>query len=292
MKEAMVYNMQKAPTGVAVLLATYNGEHYIAQQIDSLLCQTYADVDIYIHDDGSKDNTVSIIQDYASRHPQVHVLSYPSCGGACANFMSLLHSVDADYYYFCDQDDVWLDTKIEQSIDAMKEAEASNPGKPVLLCTDLTVVDQQLKTIAPSMWAYMNIHPELLQTFNEMAGNNLVTGCTMLINKQAAQSICMPMTHATMHDAWIHLSVIKHHGIVLTQSVPTVLYRQHSDNEVGATAYSRLNLIYRLRNLSKVANIYFSHYRMLRQLGYGPLHKYIYWRLLYKYRAWKLKSRS
>lgn len=292
MMETKTYDTYKAPSGVAVLMATYNGERYLAEQLDSLLRQTYSDVDIYIHDDGSKDNTQQIAERYASEHGNIHILHYSACGGPCANFMSLLHRVEADYYFFCDQDDVWIETKIEHSLDAMKKAEAQNPSKPVLLCTDLCVSDVNLHPIAPSMWRYMNIHPELLRTFDEMAGNNLVTGCTMLINRLASQSVCMPMNHATMHDAWIHLSVIKHHGVVIALQESTVLYRQHGANEVGATAYSRLNIIYRLQNLRRVAGIYFSHYRMLRQLGYGPLPKYIMWRLIYKYRAWKLMSHS
>ena len=94
---------------IAILMATYNGAKYLREQIDSILSQTSNLWHLYIHDDGSKDGTMEILNDYTTRYPEtVSVLDYPSRGGALQNFMSLLEKVEADYYMFSDQDDVCI----------------------------------------------------------------------------------------------------------------------------------------------------------------------------------------
>ena len=101
-------------------MATYNGAKYLREQIDSILSQTNDQWHLYIHDDGSKDGTVEILNDYATRCPEtVTVLDYPSQDGALQNFMSLLEKVEADYYMFSDQDDVWFPEKIEKQVQAI-----------------------------------------------------------------------------------------------------------------------------------------------------------------------------
>ena len=83
---------------IAILMATYNGERYLAEQIDSLMAQTYQDWHLYVHDDGSQDGTVDILNSFASAHPdKITLLDYPKAGGACKNFMSMLERVEAPY---------------------------------------------------------------------------------------------------------------------------------------------------------------------------------------------------
>ena len=99
---------------IAILMATYNGEKYLGEQIDSILAQSYQDWHLYIHDDGSRDNTAAILRQYATDYSEkITILDYPSQGGACRNFLSMLEKVDAPYYMFSDQDDIWLHEKIE-----------------------------------------------------------------------------------------------------------------------------------------------------------------------------------
>ena len=136
---------------IAILMATYNGAKYLREQIDSILSQTSGLWHLYIHDDGSKDGTIEILNDYATRCAEtVTVLDYPSQGGALQNFMSLLEKVEADYYMFSDQDDVWYPTKVEKSYLAMKEQEALHPDKPIIVHSDVRVVDSQLNVLHPS----------------------------------------------------------------------------------------------------------------------------------------------
>ena len=109
---------------IAILMATYNGERFLAEQIASILGQANHDWHLYIHDDGSKDNTVNILNDHAMKHPdEITVLDYPPQGGALSNFMSLLERVEADYYMFSDQDDVWMPEKVELTLQKIREME-------------------------------------------------------------------------------------------------------------------------------------------------------------------------
>ena len=116
---------------IAILMATYNGKDYIGEQIDSLLAQSFTNWHLYIHDDGSTDGTDKVIHQYENRYPQhISILNYPSQGGACGNFLSMLENVSADYYMFCDQDDVWLPEKIERTFERMKTAEQQHANLP------------------------------------------------------------------------------------------------------------------------------------------------------------------
>ena len=176
--------MINSKSEIAILMATYNGEKYLGEQIDSILAQTYHDWHLYIHDDGSKDGTLSIIQEYVLNHPdKITLLDYPSQGGACKNFLSLLERVEAPYYMFCDQDDVWLPEKIEKKYAKIRELEKENHHTPIVVYSDLIVTDSNLNTISPSLWNIAGIYPEFVKSFDEMAANTLMSGCAMLFNQ-------------------------------------------------------------------------------------------------------------
>lgn len=218
---------------IEILLATYNGEKFLQAQLDSIFHQTFQDWCIVAHDDGSTDATLEILQQFKLEHPaKMKILDDGvSFGSARDNFEHLMKHAAADYIMLCDQDDVWMDDKIVQTLSAMKKVEYQNPHKPVLVHTDLIVVDEALNVIAPSMFAYQRLKKN--STLKNLMVRNNVTGCTLMLNQQAlACSLPIPK-QAMMHDWWLVLKV-KQDGVVVCVNQPTIYYRQHGRNCLGA----------------------------------------------------------
>jgi len=279
---------------LAILMATYNGETFLQQQLDSLYRQTYTDWTLYIHDDGSSDHTIDIILRNSGTHDHVVVLDYAGGNGAKDNFLGMLERIDAEYYMFCDQDDVWADNKIEVSMSMMRELEQQKPSTPIVVCTDLHVVDKNLNIISRSYWQHAGIYPEFIHRFAECAASSVATGCTMLFNQQAKQSTIFPAHDAIMHDAWVTLCTLKASGILYGIDQQLILYRQHDTNSLGATSTSvdHFTLLYRFRHFSRMFRQNRDHYAMLRSLGYGSVIKYLFYKIVYKYRIQNKKSQS
>lgn len=269
---------------VAILLATYNGAHYLREQLDSLFNQTLTEWTLYIHDDGSQDDTISIIHKYAKRHDNIKLLNYPSTGGAKDNFLSMLQNVEADYYFFCDQDDVWAEDKVEAELIKMKAEERQYPSMPLVIYSDLYIVDETLHITHDSFFKYEGIYPEFLTTFNSLAASNICPGCTMLINKQARSSTIFPANKATMHDAWINLCTMRAGGKLIGIQRPLVYYRQHGDNTLGARNADELTIAYRIKHFKSLTQLNKEYYAMLKALNYGSIIKYIFFKLVYKIR--------
>ena len=278
--------MMKSNNSIAILMATYNGETYLKEQIDSLLAQTYQDWHLYVHDDGSADNTVAIVKDYTELHSnKVTLLDYPSQGGACMNFLSLMEKVEAPYYMFCDQDDVWLPNKIELSMQAMEELQQQHPQTPIVICTDMYVVDKNLSIINNSLWDFLRIYPMYIKTFDDCAATAGVTGCTMLFN-QKAKDCCKPAgAKVFMHDCWVCICALKRHGILHPIEMPLSYYRQHGSNCLGAgIGVSKMNLKYRFTHIKSRYLRNKAQYEMLNLLDYGSIFKYIKYKIKYQQR--------
>ena len=270
-------------SAIAILMASYNGEKYLAAQMDSLLGQTFRDWHLYIHDDGSEDGTVALVQEYAGRYPEkITLLEYPPEGSACRNFLSLLERVEAPYYMFCDQDDVWKEEKIALEWAQMKKLEEAHPHQPILVNSDLTVVDATLQTIHPSFWQYRNIRPDFVRRFEDFSATNIVTGCTMLFNRQVKSVVKKPYTRAMMHDAWITLCVVADGGILHNMETPTVLYRQHGYNTIGAMDARVLTLKYRLLHFREMITISCRQFLQLNAISRVSLFTYIHVKLRYR----------
>lgn len=275
---------------IAILMATYNAEKFLHEQIGSIFSQTCKDWHLFIHDDGSKDNTISIIREYAEKYPkEVTVLDYPSQHGAWKNFLSMLCQVESDYYMFSDQDDVWLPEKIETEYQTMKRLEAGEgKGKPIVVYSDLIVTDSELNTISPSLWKIAGIYPQLIHSFNDMAANTIISGCTMLFNAEAKRVSCHYTNNVTMHDAWIACCVMKHGGILHHTDQPTMLYRQHGSNTLGAQDVRHPTFKARIIRYLTSYDRNKHHYMMLRDLSYGSFFKYIWYRGINRIRIWGL----
>ena len=219
---------------IAVLLAVYNGEKYLSEQIESLLRQSYGDFVIYIHDDGSKDGSVAVEDEYVRKYPdRIKRLDYPPTGGPQNNFLSALSRTDADYYMFCDQDDVWLDNKIELTYKKMCETEEK--GKPCAIFSDLAVVDSELRTIDCSFMHYTNRYPEKTG-LRDILARNCAAGCTMMINRELAALMIKykSIDNIYMHDWWGML-IAACLGKIGYINEPLILYRQHEKNQLGAS---------------------------------------------------------
>ncbi len=238
---------------ITVLLAVFCGEKYLREQIDSILNQSLKDVRLVIRDDGSTDSSPEIIEEYANKFPErITVLSGKPTGSAMANFYEMLKAVDDDYIMFSDQDDIWVKDKVQITFDKMLKAESGERDKPILVHTDLTVVNKDMSIIANSFFSFQKIYPDDL-SLNRLLVQNYVTGCTVMINR-ALKNRALPIpANAAMHDWWLALTAASF-GSIVTIKQPTVYYRQHGDNEVGAKAGGGLAFIIRkLKTFSEVS---------------------------------------
>ena len=227
---------------IAILLACKDGEAFIGEQIKSIILQTEDQWELFIHDDGSTDQTVSICKQYAQEYPnKIHVIGGAKTGSASANFFFLLSSVRAPYYMFCDQDDYWKKDKIAHTLCRMKEAD--EPDTPVLVFSDLEVVDEQLKAIDASMNHRQGLNPERT-AFAELMIQNCITGCTVMINETLAELMRKPCDtgNVIMHDWWAGL-IASYFGKVLYLPEATILYRQHGENSLGSYKATSISFI-------------------------------------------------
>ena len=219
---------------VFVLLSTYNGVSYLDKQLDSLMHQTYTNLKIIARDDASLDETLIRLQSY-----DIEILSERKNVGIKKSFSILLEDAlknQSDYFMFCDQDDVWNNDKVEKTLKKMKELERVFPDSPLLIHTDLEVVDENLKTIDKSMWHYENLDPNL-NNFNRLLMQNTITGCTVMINRKLA-SMALPIPReAIMHDWWFGLVASKFGKIGFVNEA-TIKYRQHQKNSIGSHRFS------------------------------------------------------
>ena len=221
---------------IDILLATYNGGRFLREQLDSLLRQTEQDFCVLVQDDGSRDETPGILKDYTDAHPgKIRlVLGCAHEKSPKGNFMSLLSESTSEYVMFSDQDDVWDDDKIALTLLAMREGEKKyGAACPLLVHTDLRVSDVELKPKAPSFWRYQKLdgNPKL----SRILAQNSITGCTMMINRALAKlMIKAPAEDMLMHDWWAALCAASM-GHILAVDKPTISYRQHGKNQLGAT---------------------------------------------------------
>lgn len=259
---------------VAILMATYNGEKYIREQIHSIQQQSHTNWRLYVQDDLSTDNTLSIVRELAANDKRICILPNNQKYGAMQNFAHLMESVEAKYYFFADQDDVWLPDKISKTLQVMLAKEKENADIPIIVHTDLKVVDVHLNEISPSLWHMLRISPNLLRTFDSLAAHCLLTGCAMAFNRKL-RDISIPFPdEAIMHDTWLGLMTYKNGGIICEINQPTMLYRQHESNTLGAKDNQHKYLSGKLKNISKTYKEQKDYFRMLKKAGHGSIFKF------------------
>lgn len=219
---------------IVVLLATYNGSEYLKQQLDSLFKQTFSDFRIVVHDDGSSDATLDIINTYRNNYPEkIELLYGDSLGSPKANFLWMLTQVEAEIYFFCDQDDVWHETKIEKSLQALGKNVA-----PACVFTDMWVTDESLNVLSDSFIRYIGRTPDNT-AYSQILIDNPAAGTTMCFNRALRDLVVellpkIDINNIPMHDALV-LALADIMGQVIAIDEPLVYYRQTGHNTMGAT---------------------------------------------------------
>lgn len=265
---------------IAILLAAYNAEKYLVEQIESLICQTNQDWTLYIRNDGSKDNTDEIISNYCSRYSNIIEIDRGGENLGCRNnFFRLLEVVESEYYMFCDQDDVWLSNKIELSVDRMGEIKSINPDKPLLVHTDSAIYDENLNVVAESFWKTVNINPDKYLSFNLICVCSCISGATMLFNKKVKNLVFPLADNNLIFDYWIAINAVKF-GVISTIHKPTRKYRQHNSNVCGVTVGGENTLKNKLKNTAFIFKKYKHESNKLKTIGYGSFGKYLYYKMI------------
>lgn len=215
---------------VDILLATYNGEHHLSTQLNSIINQSHTNWRIYARDDGSTDATKSILETFRDNHPNKIVILEDSRKnvGARENFSILMTASKSDYIFFCDQDDFWLSEKLEKTLEKLIALENQQPQIPCFVFSDLSMADENLNIIAPSLWKKDKLNPNAVGLGNLLM-QNVPYGCAMAINK-ALLNLGTPIdSKAILQDHWLVLLAAAT-GKINHLAEPTILHRIHQNN--------------------------------------------------------------
>lgn len=219
---------------VVVLMSTYNGEKFLEEQIASVLnqdVQEFAELQLVVRDDGSQDTTREILERYA-REGKLSCYFGENLRPEKSFWHLLRNAPEADYYAFCDQDDFWFPDKLSR---AVKMLSGLDPEKPLLYCSAFTATDAQLKPIV------VEKNP-MLERFTDYAHALIYStapGCTFVFNHRArvvAEAYDMENQCVFIHDWLIHKIVTILGGEMIFDPEPSIFYRQHGNNEIGAHA--------------------------------------------------------
>jgi glycosyltransferase involved in cell wall biosynthesis len=210
---------------IAVLLSTYNGERFLAEQLDSVLAQSHAPARVIVRDDGSSDQTEAILARYAADDGRFTVSGGANLGPV-ASFETLLRQApECDLYAFCDQDDVWLPDKLANAVQTLA---GRRQDQALLCCARLDYVAADLSRIGLSPL------PRALGFGNALV-ENVATGCTIVMNRAARELLLRhSWDGAMMHDSWAYVAVTGA-GEAVYDPRPAVLYRQHGANTIGGS---------------------------------------------------------
>lgn len=241
---------------VQILLSTWNGERWLPELLASLEKQTFQDWQLLIRDDGSTDQTLRILLKWQAAHPDklAGLLLDGSHLGSKLSFSRLVEASTAPCLMFCDQDDVWFPEKIELQYTALRRLEAQyGEATPLLVHSDLVVVDEERAIQAVSFWDYRDF--AVGQRKQAYLLNNVVTGCATAFNRAAADLAFPLPLYAMEHDRWLAL-VCAWFGQIQALPHPLLLYRQHEANAIGAAPANANGLSTRVEAWSQQAEVF------------------------------------
>lgn len=259
---------------VEILMATYNGDKYIREQLDSILNQSYKDWHLVISDDLSTDYTMSILDEYVKNNPNKIEIVSSNChfGNAKENFMWLCKNRlnqenTSEYYMFCDQDDVWLEDKIERSLYRMHELEEKySKDECLLVFSDLILCDEKLEIINNSFFEYNRYGKFSDLSFERLTLAPLCWGCTMCFNYNLLKHSLNVDNYSSivMHDHWFAM-VASFWGYVSLLKEGTVKYRRHGNAVTGiAPRLKTIKIFSKLRNSNRIRKDYLANKRQAK----------------------------
>ncbi len=215
---------------VAILLCTYNGEAFLAEQLQSIYEQTWTNWQLWVSDDGSRDGTMALLQETQKKwRDKTMEIRFGPHRKSTTNFLALTNAqeIDADYYAYCDQDDIWLPDKLRRALKMLKDVPSETPA---LYGTRTQLIDE--RGIRFGLSPYFGKKP----SFSNALVQCIAGGNTMVFNHAARKLLCRAGADINVpaHDWWTYLLVAGCGGTVIYDGFPSVLYRQHHNNQVGS----------------------------------------------------------
>lgn len=217
---------------LCILLASYNGEKYISEQLDSIINQTYKNWELIIRDDGSKDETVTILNKYEKKDERIKILRDDKGNlGFLKNFEELLFNAKEEFVLFSDQDDFWLKNKLEKFVEKIRDLDEKVLSKPLLIHCNSLVCDDKLEIIKEE---FIDSKIAKKTNSNIYFFEYIVQGSTSMVNKKMIRESLPFLKSVTLHDRYFHLlSQFLGTRIFIDESL--VKYRQHERNAIGAS---------------------------------------------------------
>lgn len=212
---------------MTIVLATYNGEDYLNEQLDSIFNQSFINYQLLIGDDCSTDNTVKIIEEYQLKYENIYLIRNVQQLGHVRNFENLISKVDSGYIALCDQDDIWYKDKLLEAISALESC--NDTGTPMLFHSDLMGIDSKNYTLYDSFFKERGYAFPQKRSLDIMLGRSGIMGNTMVFNQALKKEILPFPKDLIVHDYWIAL-VNELVGRRVTFSKPLVKYRIHNRN--------------------------------------------------------------
>lgn len=214
---------------VAILLATYHGTEYLPEQLKSISLQDYKDWTLYVSDDSLDNETYQFLKKYAQTCTHPIFLNKGRQKGFVMNFLGMVCNplIQADYYAFCDQDDIWFENKLSRAINHLKKIDSSMPA---LYCSRTRLINESKQELGYS--PLFSKPPGFKNAFVQNIGG----GNTMVFNDAARQLIASYGSEVKVcaHDWWVYLVISAANGYVFYDDVPTLSYRQHEHNQIGS----------------------------------------------------------
>ena len=215
---------------VSVVMATHNGERYLFEQMQSVLMQSYKNIEVLVVDDASTDRTLALLKDFSDIDPRISIHPSDRNLGFVANFERGLTLAKGEFIALSDQDDVFHRDTIELLVKLLQ----SNPRTDMVI-SDLNLIDENNNIFIKSMWHYNKLHPESGHPFQQLIYKNFATGCAMMIRRRLLDSALPFPTCCSVHDWWLAvLAASEGRGGILLVEKPLTSYRQHASNVVGA----------------------------------------------------------